>query len=228
MVNAQLPADLQSQLVRHGHVLIIGVWQYREWQQIDSVQPQIAELASGLRPHFASIQFLPNPTVAKLGQTLHEFFSVTGDSPDDRLFVYYMGHGFTDTTSGMGFITGVDTPSYDPDNRRAVRNAISMRDYDSYSRNSRAPQVLTVFDSCFAGTIFSAALGPALRPTFMDYQRVRSALRHPIRYYITAGGPNEEVPADFPFAKVLLRGIEGAAGAGDGFVTGQQLGPVGE
>jgi formylglycine-generating enzyme len=223
-----LPEDLRKQLVGHGHALIIGVSNYQDkaWgPPLDGVEGQLQALQQGLRRHFKTVELVRNPTLAELQGGLRDFFQTKGDREDDRLFVFYVGHGFIDETNDMGYITGIDTPAYANDPRRAVWNALPMRDYDTFTRRALARHVLTVFDSCFAGTIFSAHLGGRAKPKPMDIRRVRDALQHPIRYYITAGGAKEEVPADFRFAELLLRGIEGGADFHkDGFITGEELG----
>jgi hypothetical protein len=100
-----------------------------------------------------------------------------------------------------------------------------MYEFDTMTKLSHARQILTVFDSCFSGTIFSVMLSPIISLTAMDLARVRDVLRRPVRYYITAGRAKEKVPADFPLATLLLRGLAGDANyAGDGFVTAEELG----
>jgi hypothetical protein len=225
-----LPDDLRAQLVRHGHALLVGVSRYKNdaWPELPTVREQLAELSEGLKPHFATVTVLLDPSVSSLRGHLQKFFYERPDAEDNRLFVYYFGHGFTDTNyntkADIGFLTGADTPPYDPRDGRAVSNSISMHEYDNMTRLSHARQILTVFDTCFSGTIFSAVAGPNI-PTKLDLDRVRDALRRPVRYYITAGRANEKVPADFNLATLLLRGIAGDADfARDGFITGDELG----
>ena len=66
-----------------------------------------------------------------------------------------------------------------------------------------------VFDSCFAGTIFTDR-GPAdLQPLSPD--RVAQLLKKQSRDFLTAGSDNQTVPAHTPLPDLLLAAINGAA-----------------
>lgn len=53
----------------------------------------------------------------------------------------------------------------------------------------------------------------------------REQMRKPVRYYITAGGATETVPADSPFATLVLKALDGAADFWkDGFISAEELG----
>jgi hypothetical protein len=55
--------------------------------------------------------------------------------------------------------------------------------------------------------------------------QARDAIRKPVRYYITSGGPTERVPADSPFASLVLKGLAGEADFWhDGFISAEELG----
>jgi len=85
---------------------------------------------------------------------------------------------------------------------------VSFYDVDSWSRQTNARHVLMVFDSCFSGSLFETMAVPE-EPPKNDLDNVRTLLRKPMRYYITAGRQNEEVAADSTFATLLLRGLRG-------------------
>jgi hypothetical protein len=226
---AQLPNDLEKRLLRQGHALLVGIANYGDsrWGNLPKAPEFITELKNGLTPHFETVDVLIDPTLDKLRSELRNFFQKSGDGDEGRLFVFYFGHGFTDlnpnTNVETGFITASDTPYYYMDKTAPFR-AMSMHEYDTLTRISHARQILTVFDSCFSGTIFSTKLTPS-SPTKMDLDRVRQSLRGAVRYYITAGRANEKVPADFRLHELILRGIAGDADLfKDGFVSGESLG----
>jgi hypothetical protein len=98
-----------------------------------------------------------------------------------------------------------------------------MVDIDAIARSASALQALMVFDSCFSGNIF-VNRGPVTSVPLSN-QNIGDFLRKPVRSYITAGGPNQEVPANSPIATLLLRGIQGDADKyHSGFVTATDLG----
>jgi hypothetical protein len=81
-----------------------------------------------------------------------------------------------------------------------------------------------VFDSCFSGSLFETMALPE-NPPRNDFDNVRTLLRKPMRYHITAGRQNEEVAADSTFVTLLLRGLRGGADKYDeGIVSAEELG----
>jgi hypothetical protein len=66
---------------------------------------------------------------------------------------------------------------------------------------------------------------PTEEPPHTDLDNVRTLLRKPMRYYITAGRQNEEVSADSTFATLLLRGLQGGADKyHEGIISAEELG----
>ena len=157
------------------------------------------------------------------------------NKPDERLLIYYAGHGFTNYNASirnsMGYITGRDTPAGESCSSptcqpysAAISNAIPMQELNSLSLETQARQVIMLFDSCFSGSIFMSRSSDT-DPKKLDYFRALDAISKPVSYYITAGGANEQIPADSPFAKLVLSGLRGEADIyHDGYITGEQFG----
>lgn len=228
---ADVPDDLRTSLVGQGHALLIGVSRYDNaaWPTLTSVPGDIAELAAGLRPHFATVETLQDATADEIRARLRAFMTGAWNRPNERLLIYYAGHGFTDFNPNSrvdnGYLTGRDTPACKGgDCGNAVGQAVPFQEIDALNREARARQVIVLFDSCFSGTVFLTR-APGFEPRHFDYQRARDAIQSPVRYYITAGGANETIPARSPFAALVLRGLSGEADIyGDGFITGEELG----
>jgi hypothetical protein len=228
---AQVPDDLRASLTARGHALLIGVSTYNSnsWPQLTAVFDDIESLAQGLAPHFESIETLINPTTDEIRFRLREFMTRQSNQTAERLLVYYAGHGFTDYNPNIrtytGYITGKDTPAcHGGDCGSSIEHAIPFQELDALNRVARARQVIMLFDSCFSGSVFLTR-STDNDPLHYDYDRARDALHNPVRYYITAGAANEQIPANSPFAQLLLRGLRGEADIyKDGFITGEQLG----
>jgi len=228
---AQVPDDIRASLIGRGHALLIGVWKYDDnaWPELRSVTADIEDLAKGLTPHFASVDTLINPTTHDISFKLREFMTGQWNRPDERLLIYYAGHGFTDYNINSriytGYITGRDTPACRGSNcDDAIGNAIPFSYLDSLNRETRVRQVLNLFDSCFSG--LAVARGPDDEEVARYVaDQAREEIRKPVRYYITSGGPTEKVPADSPFASLILKGLSGSADFWkDGFFTTEELG----
>jgi tetratricopeptide (TPR) repeat protein len=225
----RVPEDIQKVLQHRGHALLIGESHYtRGWDELASVSDDLQALQVGLTPYFETVETVQDPTVSLLRDLMREFLLGKWNMPDERLFIYYAGHGFTDfnqaSRENNGYITGSDTPRYDLKPAKAVENAVPFTDIDSWNRQTRARHVLMVFDSCFSGTLFQT-MGSEEEARPKDLDGIRRMLGQPIRYYITSGRKEEEVTADSTFATLLLRGLRGEADFfHQGIVSADELG----
>jgi tetratricopeptide (TPR) repeat protein len=226
----QIPEDIQEVLQHRGHALLIGESRYTsEWGELLSVKDDLQALKGGLTSYFETVEIMLNPTVSQLRDRMREFLLGKWNMPNERLFIYYAGHGFTDfnqaSRENNGYITGSDTPRYDLNPQQAIANAVPFTEIDSWSLQTRARHVLMVFDSCFSGTLFQT-MGPEEELSRKDLDGIRRMLGQPIRYYITSGRKEEEVTADSTFATLLLRGL--VKGEADffhqGLVSADELG----
>src|SRR5215813_1892648 len=225
----QIPEDIQKVLQRRGHALLIGESHYtRGWDALASVKDDLKTLKKGLTPYFETVEIVEDPTVSELRDRMREFLLGKWNKPDERLFIYYAGHGFTDfnqaSRENNGYITGSDTERYDLNPGKAIEKAVPFTDIDAWNRQTRARHVLMVFDSCFSGTLFQT-MGSDEEPSRKDLDGIRRMLRQPVRYYITSGRKEEVVTADSTFATLLLRGLRGGADFfRQGLVSADQLG----
>ena len=225
----QIPTDIQKVLQRRGHALLIGQSRYtRGWDELPSVRTDLQALKAGLTPYFETVETVQDPTVSQLRDRMREFLLGKWNMPDERLLIYYAGHGFTDfnqaSRENNGYITGSDTPRYDLNPGKAIENAVPFTEIDSWNRQTRARHVLMVFDLCFSGTLFQT-MGSEEELRRKDLDGIRRMLGQPIRYYITSGRKEEVVTADSTFATLLLRGLRGEADFfRQGLVSADQLG----
>src|SRR5215831_10752703 len=225
----QIPEDIQKVLQRRGHALLIGESRYtRGWDALASVKDDLKTLKKGLTPYFETVEIVEDPTASELRDRMREFLLGKWNKPDERLFIYYAGHGFTDfnqaSRENNGYITGSDTARYDLNPGKAIENAVPFTDIDAWNRQTRARHVLMVFDSCFSGSLFQT-MGPEEELSRKDFDGIRRMLGQPVRYYITSGRKEEVVTADSTFATLLLRGLRGEADFfRQGFVSADQLG----
>jgi hypothetical protein len=224
----RIPEDIQQVLQHRGHALLIGESRYSSWDELASVRHDLQALKAGLTPYFETVETMQDPTVSQLRDRMREFLLGKWNRPDERLFIYYAGHGFTDfnqaSRENNGYITGSDTPRYDRNPGKAIENAVPFTEIDSWNRQTRARHVLMVFDSCFSGSLFQT-MGTEEELRRKDLDGIRRMLGQPVRYYITSGRKEEMVTADSTFATLLLRGLRGEADFfRQGFVSADQLG----
>jgi len=216
-VEAQAPAALDDPL-RHGHALLIGTSTYKDphWPPLDDVPLELEALRKGLHDHFDSVEVAINLETEKLRQRITDFLQSYGNDKDARLFIYYAGHGYTEDIGEQnerrGYITGIDTPWVDGTEQayNAARpKALSMGAIRAPLEDARAKSILFVFDSCFAGTIFTDRSGGDPRP--LSKETVARLTEKPARDFITAGRSDQRVPAHSPIPELLIAAINGAA-----------------
>lgn len=154
--------------------------------------------------------------LSALGDTLSDPEKV---HRDDRVFVFFAGHGATRRLASgrdLGYII-----PWDADTQNFEGQAISMTNFQDISESIPAKHVFFVMDSCYSGLAITR--GDAAN----NYLREMS--RRTARQMLTAGGANEEVADNGPnghsvFTWTLLQGLEGRADLNsDGFITAAEL-----
>jgi hypothetical protein len=94
-----------------------------------------------------------------------------------------------------------------------------MGDVGSMVRIAKSKHVLAVFDSCFAGTVFSTQRA---RPPVA----ITRATARPVRQFLTSGDADQKVSDDGTFRTLFLRALKGEETADanrDGYLTGTEL-----
>ena len=119
---------------------------------------------------------------------------IKGADPEARLFVWYAGHGHTQ--GGEGFLVPADAPlAHDP---MFKVTALHMRDFGGLMRLAESKHVLSVFDSCFSGSVFKTKALPDTPP------HITASTSKPVRQFISAGSANQQVPAKSVFQPLFL------------------------
>ena len=215
--SANAPIEAEVELYGSSYALVIGIDDYTTgWPKLDLAVKDAKAVAKELRLRGFEVTFKQDLTSEQLRQTLRRFFAIKGRDPDARLFLWWAGHGHT--IAGEGYLVPTDAPpANDPD---FLVKALHMRDFGGLMRLAQAKHVLSVFDSCFSGTIFTARAGAA--PAAITRKTTK-----PVRQFITSGDAGQEVRDDGSFREYFLRAIRGDERADfnkDGYVTGQELG----
>ena len=222
-INIQIKTgkDRTMTLYQRSHALVIGVSNYTKgWPKLKNAVTDAEEVADMLEQRGFRVTRVMDPTRDELEKKLNDFIYSAGSDPNDRLLIYFAGHGYTmDMAYGakMGFIVPADAPLPYKDRVGFRRKAISMEVFEYHARQIQSKHVLYLFDSCFSGSIF--ALSRAV-PSAISYKTSK-----PVRQFITAGDDGEEVPDKSIFKSQFISGLQGEADANrDGYITGSELG----
>lgn len=147
-------------------------------------------------------------------------FSDKVNNPDDRLLVFFAGHGLTfDGLRGpVGYLVPVDG---DPANKN------SLIRWDDLTRNAeliQAKHILYIIDACYSGLALQRAIAPGTQRFLSDM------LQRFSRQVITAGKADEVVAdgggqqgKNSIFTGHLLEGLKGAALDSNGVLTANEI-----
>lgn len=207
---------------RNSFALVIWAGDYRNpfWKKLNNIRAEAAQVEEALKRQNFQVTVVANPNASELRAALEAFVQRYGFMPDSRLVIYFAGHGWT-RNNDLGYLVPVDAPDASTleGDLDFAKNALSMEQIISWSKQMEAKHVLFIFDSCFSGSIFKARSGTRT-PPYLERKMSR-----PVREFLTAGDANEQVPARSLFTPLLVRGLDGAADINqDGYITGSELG----
>jgi peptidoglycan/xylan/chitin deacetylase (PgdA/CDA1 family)/TolA-binding protein len=226
---AEEPAPSAS-FYRESWAVVVGIDQYQSWPRLHYAVND----AKGVRDLLVRrYHFKPENVVTLLDgeATRAAILKALGDRladparvhRDDRVFVFFAGHGVTrklPSGKSLGYLVPVDA---DRDNYQS--QAISMTNFQDVSEAIPAKHVLFVTDACYSGVALTR--GGASGTAGLAY--LREVTRRSVRQMLTAGGADEEVADGGPqghsiFTWALMQGLDGQADlSGDGFITASEL-----
>ncbi len=126
--------------------LLIGNNDYQHWNDLKTAVHDVEELSDVLQNFYGFLQedviLLRDATRRETLQAFKDLQAVS--QPEDRLLVYYAGHGFSDSGSQRGFWVPVDAADqFDYLPNEVIRKELEI---------IKAKHKLLIADSCFSGT----------------------------------------------------------------------------
>jgi Caspase domain len=202
------------------HALLIGSSAYeRSWQPLESVPGELAALRAVLEAHGFVVEEVHDPKGKELRRALESFIDRYGYDPENRLLVFFSGHGFTLGPDNRAYLVPIDAPHPAEDERGFKAHALAMTQVLAWAKMIDARHVVFLFDSCFSGAIFQE------RSDVQPPAHIAADLMEPVRQFLTAGSAHERVPAESVFTPLVVRALRGEADRNeDGYVTGTELG----
>jgi uncharacterized caspase-like protein len=215
-------------MYRESWAVVVGIDAYRHWPRLSYAANDARAVQDLLVRRYL---FKPENVTLLLDEeaTRESILAALGDrladparvSKEDRVFVFFAGHGATRRLSSgrsLGYIIPVDA-----DLASYQSQAISMTNFQDVSEAIPAKHVLFVTDACYSGVALTRGAPPGGR------SYLEEVTRRSVRQMLTAGGADEEVADNGPnghsvFTWTLLQGLEGRADlSGDGYVTASEL-----
>ncbi len=213
----------ETRLYEGSYALLIGNSEYSAgWERLSGVKGDVVAVRDVLQRHGFKVEVEENLTSEHLLRRVRKFINDYGLDRDNRLIIYYAGHGYTLGSAGdkreLGYVIPSDTPLPTRDERGFRQKAVSMYTIQNFAKEIQAKHALFVFDSCFSGRLF------ALRDTLKITPFIVEKVNYPVRQFITAGDETQTVPDESIFRKAFVRGLEGEANRNkDEYITGTEL-----
>jgi len=211
--------------------IVVGVDNYPKWPRLQYAVRDAEGVGQTLVQKFGfasdHVITLKNEQATRRGilATFHDLLGHGQDGrtgrlqPNDRVFVFFAGHGATRKLSSgrdLGYIVPYDA---DPDN--LASDAIPMTEIQNIAESLPAKHVLFVMDACYSGLGLTRG---AANAAFLRDNAKRLG-----RQMLTAGGTDQMVSDGGPnghsvFTWTLLQALGGKADLnGDGLITATEL-----
>lgn len=179
------------------HALIIGIDSYHHpaWPPLGNAEQDardIAGLLTAVPYAFDSVSVLLGVQAIKQA-ILDALFDLRAADPDDRVIVYFSGHGFT-RVDQFGRETGY-LACYDAINERDY-TALKLDDLLDLRRNCPAKHIAFIFDSCFSGKALGLTKAATTTPELFRQRRAYQVL--------TAGAADQTVSDFYSMTRYLL------------------------
>ncbi len=210
---------------RESWAVVIGIDDYQKWPRLqyagrdaDAIRQTLIEKL-GFSESRVFILKNQEATRTRILSLLNGKLGQNEVRRDDRIFVFFSGHGATRRLSSgrdLGYIIPADS---DPQN--VATDAIPMTELQNIAENLPAKHIFFVMDSCYSG------LGLTRGASSRNF--LKENARRVARQMLTAGGADQMVVDGGPgghsiFTWTLLQGLAGKGDLnGDGFITATEL-----
>ncbi|TAK90673.1 MAG: tetratricopeptide repeat protein [Burkholderiaceae bacterium] len=205
--------------------IVIGINDYAKWPKLQYAVHDAQAVREALIQKFNfpadHVVSLKNAEATRTGilAAFHDKLAHSGMKKNDRLFVFFAGHGATlQLSSGraLGYIIPVDAAP-----NEIATDAIPMTELQNIAESVTSKHVFFVMDACYSGLGLTRGGGAG--------NFLRDNAKRMGRQMLTAGGADQLVADGGPnghsvFTWTLLQGLNGKADLnGDGIVTATEL-----
>jgi len=226
---AQPPAAAPTIAAAAGYAdswaIVIGIDDYARWPKLHYAVRDARAVRETLIGKFGfaaeRVVTLENKDATRVGilSAFHDKLTHAGMKKNDRLFVFFAGHGATRQLSSgrdLGYIVPVDS-----DPNQLATDAIPMTELQNIAESVSAKHALFVMDACYSGLGLTRGAGGG--------NFLRDNAKRIGRQMLTAGGADQLVADGGPnghsvFTWTLLQGLAGKGDLnGDGLITATEL-----
>lgn len=205
--------------------IVVGIDDYAKWPRLQYAVRDARAVREMLIQKFGfsadHVVTLENGEATRAGilAAFHDKLAHSGMKKNDRLFVFFAGHGATRHLSSgrdLGYVVPVDS-----DPNQLATDAIPMSELQNIAESVTAKHAFFVMDACYSGLGLTRGAGTG---NFLRDNNKRIG-----RQMLTAGGADQLVADGGPnghsvFTWALLQGLGGKGDLnGDGIITATEL-----
>lgn len=205
--------------------VVIGIDDYAHWPKLQYAVRDARAIRETLVQRFGfsaeHVLSLENREATRAGilAAFNDKLARSGMKKNDRLFVFFAGHGATRQLSSgrdLGYIIPADS-----DPNKLATDAVPMTELQNIAESVTAKHVLFVMDACYSGLGLTRGAGSS--------NFLRDNAKRLGRQMLTAGGADQLVADGGPnghsvFTWTLLQALAGKADLnGDGLITATEL-----
>jgi peptidoglycan/xylan/chitin deacetylase (PgdA/CDA1 family)/uncharacterized caspase-like protein len=209
----------------NSYAVVIGINDYQKWPKLQYAVQDAKAIRDTLVNRFGfageRVFTLTNGEATRnnILALFHDKLAEAKLKKDDRIFVFFAGHGATRQLSSgrnLGYIIPADS-----DPQQVSVDAIPMTDLQNIAESLNAKHVFFVMDACYSGLGLTRGGG--------SEAFLRDNARRVGRQMLTAGGADQLVADGGPgghsvFTWTLLQALNGKADLnGDGMITATEL-----
>jgi uncharacterized caspase-like protein len=208
-----------AEAYRNSHALVIGIDAYRDYQPLSTAVKGAKAIAEILSKDFGFDVELLVDDHATLAEIRDKRGCLTKGEVDDRVIVYFAGHGVTRTDrfgAKHGYLAPYDARKGEYDSLYKISDFVNIEFFP-------AKHILFLLDACFTGLALTRAEGD-------QSNLLHDLMTHTAFQVISAGLENQTVSDTYGpgghsiFTGLLIEGLGGEASKARGLLTADQLG----
>jgi hypothetical protein len=133
------------------YLLVIGINNYRSWPVLNNAQKDASDFKRimiaqyGFKQEYTKELLNENATRKNIYGQLRNFVSEL--TPNDRLVIYFSGHGYYDSTMELGFWIPADA------GENASDEYLNNRDVTLMVQKMKAKSIFIIADACYSGQL---------------------------------------------------------------------------
>ena len=216
----------ETLLYGQSHALLIGNSNYTDgWATLPGIVNEVKDVKTALEKSGFHVIVIQDLARSQMDEVISDFIKVYGKEKDNRLLIYFAGHGCTihpksskKEEDNMGYLVPIYAPKPSGEQDVYKTRVLGMVDMEKYALHTASKHVLFLFDACLSGSVFAMEKAVAAG--------IDSNTGMPVRQIIIAGSADETRPDKSIFCQQFITALttSEADANKDGYLTGSELG----